>query len=102
MRPIPVAPLDRTLPEGPLAGAVFVITGTLSEPREAVAARIESAGGKVTDSVSGTTRYGVAGARAVSITEAEAQATRAAECQRAVEGRKRYLDRACSGIYIRN
>lgn len=64
MRPIPVAPPDRTLPEGPLAGAVFVITGTLSEPREAVAARIESAGGKVTDSVSGTTRYVVAGARA--------------------------------------
>ncbi|MDQ3700207.1 MAG: NAD-dependent DNA ligase LigA [Chloroflexota bacterium] len=64
MRPIAVAPPDRTLPEGPLAGAVFVITGTLSEPREVLAARIESAGGKVTDSVSGTTRYVVAGARA--------------------------------------
>lgn len=64
MRPIPVAPPDRALPAGPLAGAVFVITGTLSESREVVAARIESAGGKVTDSVSGTTRYVVAGARA--------------------------------------
>jgi DNA ligase (NAD+) len=46
---------------GPLAGKTFVITGTLSAPREAIAAAIEAAGGKVTDSVSGTTSYVVAG-----------------------------------------
>lgn len=47
--------------EGPLAGRTFVITGTLSQPREAVAAWIESQGGKVTDSVSKNTSYLVVG-----------------------------------------
>ncbi len=46
---------------GPLAGQTFVITGTLSRPREEVAAWIESLGGKVTDSVSRKTSYVVVG-----------------------------------------
>lgn len=47
--------------EGPLAGRTFVITGTLSQPREAIAAWIESQGGRVTDSVSKNTSYLVVG-----------------------------------------
>lgn len=46
---------------GPFAGQTFVITGTLSQPREAVAAWIESLGGKVTGSVSAKTDYVVVG-----------------------------------------
>ena len=45
----------------PLAGLTFVITGTLSRPRQEVAAMIERYGGKVTGSVSGRTDYLVAG-----------------------------------------
>jgi len=45
----------------PLAGMVFVITGTLSRPRDEVAGLIEHYGGKVTGSVSGRTDYLVAG-----------------------------------------
>ncbi len=37
---------------GPLSGKTFVLTGTLSVPRDDVIARIEAAGGKVTGSVS--------------------------------------------------
>lgn len=44
-----------------LAGLVFVLTGTLSVPRNEWKARIEAAGGKVTGSVSGRTSYVVAG-----------------------------------------
>jgi len=47
--------------EGPFAGRIFVITGTLSQPREAIAAWIEDRGGKVTDSVSRNTAYLVVG-----------------------------------------
>ena len=48
---------------GALAGKTFVITGTLPNlAREEVKARIESAGGKVTGSVSKKTDYVVAGA----------------------------------------
>jgi len=48
---------------GPLAGKVFVLTGTLPNlAREEAKARIESAGGKVTSSVSKKTDYVVAGA----------------------------------------
>ena len=47
--------------EGPLSGKTFVITGTLPESRDAVAARIEAAGGKVTGSVSAKTDFLVAG-----------------------------------------
>ncbi|MBL8179558.1 MAG: NAD-dependent DNA ligase LigA [Bryobacterales bacterium] len=47
---------------GPLAGKVFVITGTLpSMSREEAKAKIEAAGGKTTDSVSRKTSYLVAG-----------------------------------------
>ncbi len=46
---------------GPFNGKVFVITGTLSQPREEIAAWIEQHGGKVTDSVSKKTSYVVVG-----------------------------------------
>ncbi len=46
---------------GPLTGMTFVITGTLSRPREEVKAWIEEQGGKVTGSVSGKTNYLVTG-----------------------------------------
>jgi DNA ligase (NAD+) len=50
---------------GPLTGKTFVLTGTLpSLAREDAKARIESAGGKVTGSVSKKTDYVVAGADA--------------------------------------
>ena len=45
----------------PLAGKTFVITGTLSTPRNEIADLIKSAGGKVTDSVSKKTDYVVVG-----------------------------------------
>ncbi|HQX12146.1 MAG TPA: NAD-dependent DNA ligase LigA [Thermoflexales bacterium] len=48
-------------PVGPFAGKTFVITGTLSQPREEIAAWIEARGGKVGDSVSKKTSYLVAG-----------------------------------------
>jgi DNA ligase (NAD+) len=47
-----------------LAGLTFVITGTLSTPREAIKAQIVEAGGKVTGSVSKNTDYLVAGEKA--------------------------------------
>lgn len=47
--------------EGPLSGRRFVITGTLPEARDAVAARITAAGGQVVGSVSSKTDYVVAG-----------------------------------------
>jgi DNA ligase (NAD+) len=46
---------------GNVAGKTFVITGTLSKPRDEIAAQIKAAGGKVTDSVSKKTDYVVAG-----------------------------------------
>ncbi len=46
---------------GPLAGKTFVITGTLSQERDAVAAWVIERGGKVTDSVSKKTSYVVVG-----------------------------------------
>jgi DNA ligase (NAD+) len=51
--PVPVA--------GPFAGKSFVITGSLSQERDDVAAWIEARGGKVTDSVSKKTSYVVVG-----------------------------------------
>jgi DNA ligase (NAD+) len=47
-----------------LAEKTFVLTGTLSEPREAVAERIRAAGGKTSSSVSKKTDYVVAGENA--------------------------------------
>jgi len=50
---------------GPLAGKSFVLTGTLPNlKREAAAAKIEAAGGKVSGSVSKNTHYVVAGEEA--------------------------------------
>jgi DNA ligase (NAD+) len=46
---------------GAIAGKSFVITGTLSSPRDEIKERIESAGGKVSGSVSKNTDYLVAG-----------------------------------------
>jgi DNA ligase (NAD+) len=46
----------------PLGGLTFVLTGTLSRPRERVAELLESAGANVADSVSRKTAYVVAGA----------------------------------------
>lgn len=46
---------------GALAGHIFVLTGTLSRPREEFAAQIEAAGGKVSGSISRKTTYLVAG-----------------------------------------
>ena len=53
------AAIDRS--GGALTGKTFVITGTLSRPRDEIATLIKSAGGKVTDSVSKKTDYVVAG-----------------------------------------
>jgi DNA ligase (NAD+) len=47
-----------------LAGKIFVLTGTLTEPRDVVADRIRAAGGKVASSVSKKTSYVVAGEHA--------------------------------------
>ena len=48
--------------DGPgVAGKTFVITGTLSAPRDTIKERIESAGGKVAGSISKNTHYLVAG-----------------------------------------
>jgi len=52
---------EATSGDGPLAGATFVLTGTLSRPREQVAAVLERAGGRVVDSVSNRTSFVVAG-----------------------------------------
>ncbi len=48
--------------EGPLGGLSFVLTGTLSRPRERVAELLEEAGAKVVESVSRKTSYVVTGA----------------------------------------
>ena len=48
----------------PLSGKTFVLTGTLSEPRDVVKERLQSLGAKVTGSVSRNTDYVVAGAEA--------------------------------------
>lgn len=56
----PVEPVQEAA-DGPLSGKTFVITGTLSRPRNEVKKLIEAAGGKVTGSVSKSTSYLVAG-----------------------------------------
>ncbi len=56
------APRSAALPEGPLAGKTFVLTGTLPTLSRAEAgARIVAAGGKLTGTVSKKTHYVVAG-----------------------------------------
>jgi DNA ligase (NAD+) len=50
--------------ERPLAGLTFVLTGTLSRPRERVAGMLEEAGARVAETVSRRTSYVVAGADA--------------------------------------
>ncbi len=56
----PEEPIE-TAAGGGLSGKTFVITGTLSRPRSEIARRIQDAGGKVTNSVSKSTSYLVAG-----------------------------------------
>jgi DNA ligase (NAD+) len=50
--------------EGPLSGSTWVLTGTLSEPRETIAEAIVAAGGKISSSVSKKTTYLLAGEEA--------------------------------------
>jgi DNA ligase (NAD+) len=59
----PGIPVVRPSPQ-PLAGAVIVITGTLSRPRAEVKTRLERAGARVSDSVSRKTTFLLAGAGA--------------------------------------
>lgn len=47
--------------DGPLSGKVLVLTGTMTQSRETIAALVVQAGGKVTDAVSGGTSFVVAG-----------------------------------------
>jgi len=47
--------------QAPLAGRTFVLTGTLSMPRDAMKAKLQAAGAKVSGSVSKKTDYVVAG-----------------------------------------
>jgi DNA ligase (NAD+) len=56
---------ERKAPQGPFAGKIVVLTGTLaSMTRDEAKERVEAAGGKVTGSVSKKTDYVVAGAEA--------------------------------------
>jgi DNA ligase (NAD+) len=64
---------DRVMAGNSLEGKVFVITGTMSVPREQIESLIESYGGKITGSVSKKTDYVVVGENAGS------KATKAAE-----------------------
>ena len=57
-----VVPTTGTTPRGDaLAGLSFVLTGTLSEPRDVLKARLEALGARVGSSVSKKTSYVVAG-----------------------------------------
>jgi DNA ligase (NAD+) len=55
------APTETTTGTRPFTGKTVVLTGTLSEPRSRIRARIKAAGGKVTSAVSSTTDYVVTG-----------------------------------------
>jgi DNA ligase (NAD+) len=54
-------PTAQATGDGPLAGKSFVITGTLSAPRDEIKQQILAAGGKVSGSISKKTDYLVAG-----------------------------------------
>ncbi|WP_034384447.1 NAD-dependent DNA ligase LigA [Deinococcus sp. YIM 77859] len=55
-------PVEETAPRGDaLAGLTFVLTGSLSRPRDEIKARLEAAGARVTSSVTKKTSYVVAG-----------------------------------------
>ena len=57
--------MKETAPPGyALPGLNFVLTGTLSRPREVIKAELEAAGGRVTGSVTKKTSYLVAGEEA--------------------------------------
>jgi DNA ligase (NAD+) len=58
------APARELTHSSTLAGKIFVITGTLAEPRSTWKARLEAAGAKVTDSVSKKTGFLLAGENA--------------------------------------
>lgn len=58
---LPVPAKAEPTAASPLAGTTWVITGTLSEPRDVFKDRILAAGGKVAGSVSGKTDYLLAG-----------------------------------------
>jgi len=51
-------------PDGPLSGLTFVITGTLSRPRDELRDELKALGATVTDSVSKNTNYLLAGEKA--------------------------------------
>ncbi|MCJ7756233.1 MAG: helix-hairpin-helix domain-containing protein, partial [Thermoanaerobaculales bacterium] len=55
---------ERPETEAPLAGQVFVLTGSLSSPRREIKERLEGLGATVAGSVSGKTTYLVAGENA--------------------------------------
>jgi DNA ligase (NAD+) len=57
-----IDPAAEAAAEGPIAGASFCITGTLSAPRHVVQERIRAAGGELHTAVKRGTRYLVAGA----------------------------------------
>lgn len=59
--PIPAKAVVIGTAHGPLADKVIVLTGTMTQSRDAIAALVAQAGGKVTDSVSGSTSFVVAG-----------------------------------------
>ena len=60
----PEAEKTATAGGSPIAGKTFVLTGTLSRPREEIAEQIRALGGKVTSSVSKSTDYLLAGEEA--------------------------------------
>jgi DNA ligase (NAD+) len=61
IRPVGENPSAAAWAESPISGKTFVITGTLSQPRETFAEEIQARGGKVTGSVSKNTDYLLAG-----------------------------------------
>lgn len=69
---------ERRTAEGPLAGASFCVTGTLSRPREEIHTAIREAGGEIHDRVGKGTTYLVAGDKVgqTKLTAAEKRGTK--------------------------